>query len=212
MIAILDYEAGNQTSVRRALDFLGIPSQVTADRAVMDKADGLIFPGVGAAGQAMRHLRQTGLDTLLKEWAAAGRPLLGVCLGSQIMLEHSEENNMETLGLIPGKTRLFDPALTEEDGTPIAIPHMGWNSVRLERECRLFDGVDPQSEFYFVHSYYTEPAEEYVIGTTYYGARFCTVLGREGLWATQFHVEKSGKAGLKLLENFYKYCREQRHA
>mgnify|MGYP003623437892 CR=1 FL=1 len=209
MIAILDYEAGNQTSVRRALDFLGIPAQVTADRKLIDKADGLIFPGVGAAGQAMRHLRETGLDNLLRDWADSGRPLLGVCLGSQIMLEYSEENDMRTLGLLPGQTRLFDPELTEEDGTPIAIPHMGWNSVRLEKECRLFDGIDPASEFYFVHSYYPVPDDRHVIGTSYYGMRFCTVLGREGRWATQFHVEKSGKAGLRVLKNYYDYCRER---
>lgn len=210
MIAILDYEAGNQTSVRRTLDFLKIPAVVTAEAKTIEKADGLIFPGVGAAGQAMRHLERTGLDQLLRDWAAAGRPLLGVCLGSQIMLEYSEENDIRTLGLLPGRTRLFDPELTEEDGTPISIPHMGWNSLRLERDCPLFAGISPEAEFYFVHSYYTEPAPEYVIATTYYGKRFCTVLGREGLWATQFHVEKSGRSGLRVLKNYADYCAGKR--
>lgn len=212
MIAILDYEAGNQTSVRRALDFLGVPSEVSADPKVIDKADGLIFPGVGAAGQAMEHLKRTGHDELLKDWAAAGRPLLGICLGCQIMLEHSEENNIETLGIIKGRTRLFEPDLKEEDGSPISIPHMGWNSVQLKRDCRLFKDVPEGAEFYFVHSYYVEPDEDSIIGTTYYGKEFCSVFGREGLWAAQFHVEKSGQAGLKLLKNFHEYCLERKGA
>ncbi len=212
MIAILDYEAGNQTSVRRALDFLNIPALITADPAEIKRADGLIFPGVGAAGQAMGHLAKTGLDTLLKEWAAASRPLLGICLGCQIMLEHSEEDNIKTLGLIKGRTRRFDPSLAEEDGTPISIPHMGWNSLIHKRPSRLFDGLDPASEFYFVHSYYVEPDPQYIISTTYYGREFCSVFGRDGLWAAQFHVEKSGKAGLKLLQNFNNYCLEKAHA
>lgn len=212
MIVILDYEAGNQTSVRRALDFLGVPAKVSADPELIMQAEGLIFPGVGAAGQAMRQLGATGLDTVLKDWAAAGRPLLGICLGCQIMLEHSEEGDINTLGLIKGRTRRFDPALVEEDGGPISIPHMGWNSVQLKRESRLFKGLSADAEFYFVHSYYVEPEPQYIIGTSYYGREFCSVFGRDGLWAAQFHVEKSGPAGLKLLQNFYDYCREARHA
>lgn len=212
MIAILDYEAGNQTSVRRALDFLGFPAEVSADPKVIEKAEGLIFPGVGAAGQAMRHLARTGLDGLLKDWAAAGRPLLGICLGCQILLEHSEENGIETLGVIKGRTRIFDKNLTEEDGGPISIPHMGWNAVDLKRDCPLFRGIPSGTEFYFVHSYYVEPDPELVIASTYYGREFCSVFGRDGLWAAQFHAEKSGPAGLRLLRNFYEYCRERAHA
>jgi glutamine amidotransferase len=212
MIAILDYESGNQTSVRRALDFLGVPALVTADHREIGKAGGLIFPGVGAAGQAMRQLRKTGLDLLLRDWAAAGRPLLGVCLGCQILLEHSEENDTETLGILRGRARRFDSALREEDGNPIAIPHMGWNAVELRRDCRLFAGVETGAEFYFVHSYYVEPAPEYVIGVSRHGREFCAFLGRDGLWAAQFHIEKSGRAGLTLLRNFWTYCRERGHA
>jgi glutamine amidotransferase len=206
MIAILDYGAGNQTSVRRALDFIGIEAVVTDDRLMIEQSSGLIFPGVGAAGQAMRNLREHGLDVLLREWVAAKRPLLGVCLGSQILLEYSEENNTHTLGILPGRTRLFSSDLQEEDGRPVSIPHMGWNSVTLEQPCILFEGISPQTEFYFVHSYYTIPAPEYVLGVTFYGQKFCSVLGRDGLWATQFHLEKSGPAGLKILENFCRYC------
>lgn len=212
MIAILDYEAGNQTSVRRALDFLGIHAEISADPDVINRADGLVFPGVGAAGQAMRHLEGSGLGLLLKDWIAAGRPLLGICLGCQIMLEHSEENDIQTLGIIRGRTRIFSQSLTEEDGRPISIPHMGWNSVELRRDCRLFRDIPKGSEFYFVHSYYVEPDPQYVIGSTYYGREFCSFFGRDGLWAAQFHVEKSGQAGLGLLRNFYDYCLEKRNA
>jgi glutamine amidotransferase len=204
----LDYGAGNQTSVSRALRFIGLEAVVTAERAVIERASGLIFPGVGAAGQAMRNLRENGLDLLLCEWVERERPLLGVCLGSQILLEYSEENQTRTLGLLPGRVELLAADLKEEDGRPISIPHMGWNGVTLEKPCPLFAGVAPEAEFYFVHSYYTLPAPEYVIGSTFYGRKFCSVLGRTGLWATQFHLEKSGPAGLKLLENFCRYCGE----
>lgn len=212
MIAILDYEAGNQTSVRRALDSLGIPAAVSADPDEIRKADGLVFPGVGAAGQAMNHLRRTGLDKLLAEWVATQRPLLGICLGCQILLEHSEENDIATLGLIKGGTRKFEPGLVEEDGNPISIPHMGWNGLKLKRPCRLFAGLPDNAEFYFVHSYYVEPEPDMIIATTYYGMEFCSVFGRDGLWAAQFHVEKSGPAGLKVLSNFHDYCRERANA
>lgn len=212
MIAILDYEAGNQTSVRRTLNFLGIPAEISADPKVIKSAAGLIFPGVGAAGQAMRQLERSGLGSFLKDWVAEERPLLGICLGCQIMLEHSEENDIKTLGLLKGRTRIFDKSLKEEDGTPISIPHMGWNAVNLQKESRLFKGVPAGGEFYFVHSYYVEPAPEDVIATTYYGREFCSVLGRDGLWAAQFHVEKSGRAGQLLLQNFYAYCLEARNA
>jgi glutamine amidotransferase len=209
MIAVLDYGAGNQTSVSRALKFIGVEGVVTADRRVIEQSSGLIFPGVGAAGQAMRNLRAHGLDLLLRAWVERKRPLLGVCLGSQILLEYSEENNTRTLGLLPGRTRLFPAELKEEDGRLISIPHMGWNGVTLEKPCILFAGIAPGTEFYFVHSYYTCPAPEYVLAATFYGLKFCSVLGRDGLWATQFHLEKSGAAGLRILENFCRYAYEK---
>ena len=212
MIAILDYAAGNQTSVLRALEFLGIPAVVTAERGLIETAAGLIFPGVGAAGQAMRQLQASGLDKILKDWTQSGRPLLGVCLGCQIMLEHSEENNIDTLGIIRGQTLRFQPNLQEENGRPIAIPHMGWNSLKLVKPCPLFEGVPAEAEFYFVHSYYVLPCPEFVIANTVYGREFCSVFGRAGLWALQFHVEKSGPAGLKVLQNYYNYCLEHPYA
>lgn len=212
MLAILDYQAGNLTSVRRALDHLGIPCAVTADPERLRQAAGVIFPGVGAAGAAMAHLAATGLGALLAELVAGGMPMLGICLGCQIVLEASEENQATTLGIIPGRCQRFHPDLRDETGQPIAIPHMGWNTVRLVRPCRLFEGIDPESEFYFVHSYYPVPAPEYVIGTTWYGTEFCSVHGRDGLWSVQFHPEKSGRPGLRLLANFFAYCQEVRHA
>jgi len=212
MLAILDYKAGNQTSVRRALDYLGIKAQITADPREMHKAVGVIFPGVGAAGQAMNELTGTGLDDVLRALVQEGKPLLGVCVGCQILLDYSEENDTKALGVIPGECVMFHSALTEEDGQPIRVPHMGWNKVSLKGPCELFAGIDPDSEFYFVHGYYPAPEPQFVLGTTFYGMEFCSVHGRKGLWAVQFHPEKSGRPGLKLLSNFAAYCAGASHA
>ena len=153
MLAILDYRAGNQTSVLRALSSLSLPARVTSSPADLASASGIIFPGVGAAGQAMGHLRATGLDALLRSLTASGKPLLGVCLGCQILLERSEENDTETLGILPGFCRRFDPALTD-GGEPLRIPHMGWNALHVRQaDCPLFDGIEDGTPFYFVHSY-----------------------------------------------------------
>jgi imidazole glycerol-phosphate synthase subunit HisH len=208
MLAILDYKAGNQTSVRRALDHLGIDCRITADPGIITKASGVIFPGVGAAGQAMRELTTTGLDGLLQDQVAAGKPLLGICVGCQILLDYCAENDTTALGIVPGECAMFTKGLLDQDGTPIRIPHMGWNSVRLTQPCVLFDGIAPEAAFYFVHSYYPVPKPEYVIGVTEYGLPFCSIYGREGLWAVQFHPEKSGRPGLALLRNFAAYCQE----
>ncbi|MDR0816126.1 MAG: imidazole glycerol phosphate synthase subunit HisH [Desulfovibrio sp.] len=211
MLAILDYEAGNQTSVRRALEHLDIPCSVTADTAVLDSANGIVFPGVGAAGQAMGALA-AGLDASLRRAVQTGKPLLGICLGCQILLEYSEENNARTLGLVPGVCRRFADNMQQEDGSPAPVPHMGWNSLRVRTESLLLAGISPEAEFYFVHSYYVAPDPAFVIATTVYGREFCSCYGRDGLWAVQFHPEKSGRPGLILLRNFYNYCREARHA
>jgi len=212
MLAILDYKAGNQTSVRRALDYLGIPCQITADPALLHTAKGVIFPGVGAAGQAMDELTSTGLDAVLKNLVLENKPLLGICVGCQILLDYSAENDTQALGIVPGECAMFNRALTDEDGQPIRVPHMGWNRVRLAGPCELFEGIDPAAEFYFVHSYFPVPKGDFVLGTTFYGLEFCSMHGRPGLWAVQFHPEKSGRPGLALLSNFAKYCGEAVHA
>jgi imidazole glycerol-phosphate synthase subunit HisH len=208
MLAILDYEAGNQTSVLRALRYLGIPGEITRDPDAVARAKGIIFPGVGAAGQAMSNLRRSGMDDVLQAHVRKNKPLLGICVGCQILLEHCEENDTATLGIVPGRCVRFDPALRDEQGRFIRVPHMGWNSVRLASSCELFEGIGSDAEFYFVHSYYPDPSPGLVIGTTTYGVQFCSVHGRSGLWAVQFHPEKSGRPGLKLLQNFFKYCEE----
>lgn len=213
MIAILDYKAGNQTSVLRALRYLNIPSVITADPDVLAGADGIIFPGVGSAGQAMHVLTSEHLDRCLADAVARKQPVLGICLGCQILLEHSEENDTRTLGLVKGRCRKFADDLRQADGTPAPVPHMGWNTVSCVRGNELFRGIDASAQFYFVHSYYVEPEADLVLGETEYGgSTFCSFYGRPGLWAVQFHPEKSGRFGLTLLENYYTYCKEAAHA
>ncbi len=209
MLAILDYRAGNLTSVKRALDHLHIPSRITSDPHELKSSQGIIFPGVGAAGSAMRNLSENRLDVSIKDLIREGKPMLGICLGCQIILDQSSENNARTLGIIPGKCQKFSPDLGDESGRPINIPHMGWNRVQVKHDCPLFSGIPQDSEFYFVHSYYPVPDPAYLIGTTSYGLDFCSVFGRTGLWAMQFHPEKSGSPGLKILSNFYSYCLEK---
>ncbi|MBO4301099.1 MAG: imidazole glycerol phosphate synthase subunit HisH [Desulfovibrio sp.] len=211
MLAILEYGAGNQTSVRRALDHEHIPCVVTADPTILQRAQGVIFPGVGAAGQAMRVLRSTGLDKILRSVVERRQPLLGICLGCQILLEHSDENDTTTLGVVPGRCRRFDDNMREDDGSPAPVPHMGWNRLNVMKPSPLLQGIETAAEFYFVHSYFAEPASDLVIATTVYGREFCSAYGRDGLWAVQFHPEKSGRPGLKMLRNFYSYC-EAHHA
>ena len=194
--------------MQRALNKLGIPNQITADKEILSNATGIIFPGVGAAGQAMDELTSGGLDELLKELVQKKKPLLGICVGCQILLDYSEENDTQALSVIPGECRLFNPSWEDYEGVPIRVPHMGWNQIELKQDCVLFKDIDPEANFYFVHSYYPAPEEKYIIGETVYGRPFCSLHGREGLWAVQFHPEKSGNPGLKLLSNFYEYCKE----
>lgn len=206
MIAIINYRAGNLTSVKRALDHEGIPGQITDDADTLASSRGIIFPGVGAAGSAMHNLRETNLDDTIMDLVSRGKPMLGICLGCQIILDKSMENNASTLSILAGDCRRFDHDLLDEHGDLINIPHMGWNSVSLVRECELFRDIPLEAEFYFVHSYCPVPRNDLVIGLTNYGRDFCSVFGRPGLWAMQFHPEKSGRPGLKILNNFYRYC------
>ena len=198
MITIVDYKAGNLTSVKRALDYLGIENQISADPDVVRSAGQVIFPGVGAAGAAMEVLNERGLDSALKESFQRGTPILGICIGCQIILTHSEEDDTPCLDLIPGKTvrfRLNDPALK--------IPHMGWNAVTVTQPHPILSHLHPGDEFYFVHSFYPQPDEDAKIyATSEYGGVFPAAIGTGNLFAVQFHAEKSGPLGLQLLKNF----------
>lgn len=207
MLAIIDYGAGNLASVSRALKWLGAPHRLARSPREMEKCAGVIFPGVGAAERAMANLRASGLDVALKRAIAANTPVLGVCLGCQIMLESSAEDETTTLGVFPGRCERFPDDLREADGSPARVPHMGWNSLRRLRPTSLLDGIPEDAQFYFVHSYYPAPADDLVLATSDHGLEFCALYGRDGLWCAQFHPEKSGAAGLKFLENFYAYCR-----
>ena len=200
MISIVDYDAGNLTSVRRALAYLDIPSQIVSsgDQLAGAGADRIIFPGVGHARAAMETLRERGLDEALREAFQAGTPILGICLGAQIVLSHSEEGDTPCLGLIPGRSPRFEPR-----DSSLKVPHMGWNGVRVERRHDVLRDVEPGDEFTFVHSYYPLPRrEEHVLATCEYGIRFPAAIGCRNLIATQFHPEKSGRVGLALLLRF----------
>ena len=200
MIAIIDYRAGNLTSVRLAFEALAVPARVTSDPAAIRAADRILFPGVGAARSAMENLSQLGLAPVLRERVAAGVPFLGICLGTQILLDRSEEDGgTDCLGLVPGEARRF-VARTHAD----KIPEMGWNQARIVRPHPLLAGIADDSDFYFVHSYYPAPADpaDIVCTTEYAGVSFASMIGRANLAATQFHPEKSGKVGLRLLANF----------
>ena len=206
MIAIIDYDAGNLTSVSRAVSHLGIESVITRDEAEIKAAERIIFPGVGAAGAAMGSLQRSGLDVLIKEELANGKPILGICLGSQIILTHSEENDTPCLGVIDGTVRAFAPDSQSEDGQKLKIPHMGWNGINIVKSHPLLSGVGAADEFYFVHSYYPDPQDsDFMIAATDYGIAFASIVGFNNLFATQFHLEKSGRPGLKILENFCKW-------
>ena len=201
MIAIVDYNAGNLRSVKRACDKVGIDSVFTQDPAAVLGADRVIFPGVGHARTAMETLEQTGLADALKETLKRGTPVLGICVGAQLVLDGSDEGPTHGLGLIPGRTRLL-----ETGDARLKVPHIGWNGLHIEQRHPLLEGIANEDELYFVHSYYLEPASrEHVYATTDHGPRFCVALGRDNLFATQFHPEKSGPLGLGLLARFARW-------
>jgi len=202
MIAIIDYNAGNITSVARALGSIGQEFVITDDTKMLDSASHVIFPGVGAAGDAMAYLKDKKLDVWLQSCFASGKPLMGICLGTQIILEYSEENDTRCIGLVSGSTKRF-PDHLEDEGRPLKIPQMGWNSVSFKYAHPVFTDIPREAEFYFVHSYYPSPSDEAaILGTTQYGMTFCSVLTVNNLVAMQFHPEKSGRPGLQILKNF----------
>lgn len=201
-VAIVDYEAGNLTSVLNAIQFLGLQAVVTKDPKVIAHADRVIFPGVGAAKASMAVLETSGLGQAVRDAVQSKKPVLGICIGCQIILEHSEEDGgVNCLGILKGRAVRFhsEPHLT--------IPHMGWNQVEYSFPHPIFRGVEDRSDFYFVHSFHPllmHPGEAAAY-TTYGKQRFASALFRENLIATQFHLEKSGDVGLELLRNFCKW-------
>jgi len=198
MIHIVDYDAGNQTSVKRALDHLGVASVITSDSEELVQAERIIFPGVGHAHSALETLHERGLDEALRSAWTRGTPILGICVGCQILLTDSEETDLPCLDIIGGRCLRFQP-----DDSTLKVPHMGWNALRVDRTHPLLRHVRPGDEVYFVHSYYPAPADERdVLATTRYGVEFAAVIGRRNIVATQFHVEKSGPVGLKILGEF----------
>jgi glutamine amidotransferase len=201
MITIIDYKAGNLTSVKRALDHLGIENRITADPEVVRASERIIFPGVGHAGAAMWVLKERGLDSALKDAFIQGTPILGICIGCQIILSHSEEGDTPGLDIIPGSCTRF-----KLQDTSLKIPHMGWNAVTVTQPHPVLAHLRPGDEFYFVHSYYPRPTDPgKVFATCDYGITFPVAVGMDNLFAVQFHAEKSGPVGLELLKNFSRW-------
>jgi len=201
-LIVVDYNAGNLTSVMNAFWHLGIPAESSRDPSLIAKAERLVFPGVGAAASAMETLKRTGIGDAIVQVVKAKRPVLGICIGCQIVLESSEENGgVKTLGLISGRAVRF----SDEPG--IKIPHMGWNQVVFLKKHPIFDGIPSGSDFYFVHSFHPGfvPVENSFTETTYGTQKFVSAVGKENLMATQFHLEKSGEIGLQVLKNFSKW-------
>jgi len=200
VIAIVDYRAGNLTSVKLAFEALGADCRITSDAGEIRRAERVVFPGVGAAGAGMKAIAELGLGPVLRDVIGAGTPFLGVCFGMQLLFEHSaEDGGVDCLGILPGRVRRFAPSSPREK-----IPHMGWNAVAQLRDHPLLEGIENGIEFYFVHGYYCEPSDpKLVIGRTdYAGVAFCSAVGRANLFATQFHPERSGRFGLRLYRNF----------
>ncbi len=210
LTGIIDYRAGNIKSVERACAAIGARYVISRDPRELQKATRLIFPGVGEAAYAMQELKKSGFDRFLRDSADAGIPLLGICLGAQIVFDYSEEGGTECLGLIPGVIRRFPEERMAAQG--LKIPHMGWNDITLTAEAGngpqdgapfLFAGVPDGTDFYFVHSYYMDPENKsHVSAWADYGGKFAAAVRHGCIQALQFHPEKSGRPGLRILANF----------
>jgi len=202
MITVIDYEAGNLRSVSNALKLLGFVHRISQKPSDVLSADVVLLPGVGAAGDAMSNLARLGLIKPIKQFVALRKPLLGICLGLQILLTASDESgNQPCLDMITGRVKRLPEGLK--------IPHMGWNQVKQVIPHPAFSGIPDNTNFYFVHSYFGVPLDDSaVIGTTDYGVSFCSVMAQENIVAVQFHPEKSGEWGLKFYDNFFKHSGE----
>ncbi len=198
MIAIIDYGAGNLQSVKKALDFIGADSVITDSPEIIEKSDRILLPGVGSFGDAMHSMQEKNLVETVKNSAQSGKPFLGICLGLQLLFEESEESpNVQGLGIFKGKIKRFP------DNMGLKIPHIGWNSLNIKQHGGIFKDIPENAYVYFVHSYYLEAEDESDVATvTNYGIDFHSAALRGNISATQFHPEKSGDVGLKILRNF----------
>ena len=202
LVVIADYGSGNRRSVQTALEHVGAQAEISRDPELLGRAAGLVIPGVGAFPAAMEALRSGGLADAIVDFAAGGRPVLGACLGMQLLFDESEEQEgAEGLGLLPGVVRRLDCG-------PLKLPHIGWCEVAWERESPLSAGLADPAFFYHVHSYAPVPADpDEVLGRSYYGGSFVSVAGRDNVFGVQFHPEKSSRNGLAMLANFVSLCR-----
>jgi glutamine amidotransferase len=199
-ICILDYGMGNLRSVEKALEHVGAAATITSDAGAVREADGVILPGVGAFPRAMERVRELGQDELIAERHQAGVPILGICLGLQLLFDSTTElGGAEGIGLLPGD-------VAELEAEDLKVPHIGWSPVRWERGSRLVEGIESETPFYFVHSFAPRPAADEVLGSAVYGARFPCAAERDNVFGVQFHPEKSSAAGLRLLANFAGIC------
>jgi imidazole glycerol-phosphate synthase subunit HisH len=199
-IAILDYGMGNLRSVEKALEHVGVAATITDDAGEVRAVEGLILPGVGAFPRAMERIRERGLDELIAERRQEGVPILGICLGLQLLFEASTElGGADGLGLLDGP-------VGELEAEGLKVPHIGWEPVRWERDSRLTAGIPSETPFYFVHSFAPRPSREELLGTAAYGNRFACAAERDNVFGVQFHPEKSSSAGLRLLSNFAGVC------
>ena len=204
-IAIVDYQMGNLRSVQKALEHAGASATVTSDPDEIARANKVILPGVGAFGDAIRELRARNLVEPIVESIHAGKPFLGICMGMQVLLEQSEENDgTSCLGLYEGSVKSFRRHVDPQE--KIKVPHMGWNAIQQKQEHPLWSGIPQDSYFYFVHSYFVQPTDsEYAIGRTDYGLEFASVIASDNVFAMQCHPEKSASNGLRLLANFIQW-------
>ena len=209
MIGIVDYNMGNLASVINAFESVGADIKVESDPSKLKNYDKLILPGVGAFADAMEHLKSNGMDKAVKAYAKSGKPLLGICLGMQLLFESSEEfGTSQGLGLIEGKVVAFDESKFD---TKLKVPHMGWNELFVQntvgtspRACPLFAGLKDEFYLYFVHSFHAVCDDKYAIGKTYYGYEFVSAVNKNNIYGIQPHPEKSHENGLKIIENFVK--------
>jgi glutamine amidotransferase len=201
LIGIVDYNMGNLASVINAFEIVGADIAVESDPDKLKNYDKLILPGVGAFGDAMEHLKENGMDKAVKEYAKSGKPLLGICLGMQLLFESSEEfGSSQGLGLIEGKVVAFDESKFDHK---LKVPHMGWNEM-FQNNNPLFNGLPDEFYLYFVHSFHAVCDDKYAIGKTYYGYEFVSAVNKENIYGIQPHPEKSHENGLKIIENFVK--------